>query len=90
MTGRDLWEMREQIGQPTSPLKAIRANCLDCAGDSAANVRDCELTDCFLHPFRFGKNPFLKKRKLSAKQLAALRAGNKNRRKKSSFIAEAT
>ena len=46
----------------TSPLKAIRAKCLDCVWGQANEVRKCHLEDCELHPFRFGKNPFSKKR----------------------------
>jgi len=42
----------------TTPLKAIRANCLDCMGGSAQYVRECGLRSCPLWPFRSGKNPF--------------------------------
>ena len=41
-----------------SPVKAIRAKCLDCSYDQPSEVRDCHLTDCALWPFRMGKNPF--------------------------------
>jgi hypothetical protein len=41
----------------TSPLKAIRAKCLDCSGDRPKEVTLCPVTDCELYPFRFGKNP---------------------------------
>lgn len=44
-----------------TPLKAIRLKCLDCMCGNAAEVRRCDLTDCSLHPFRFGKNPYHKK-----------------------------
>ena len=40
-----------------TPLKAIRAKCLDCSGGSAHEVRGCHISDCSLHPYRFGKNP---------------------------------
>ena len=53
----------------TSPLKAIRENCLDCNG-TASEVKLCPCTDCALWPFRFGKNPY-SKRKLSDEQRAA-------------------
>ena len=43
-----------------TPLKAIRAKCLDCCRSQAAEVRQCPVTDCSLWPFRFGKNPNLK------------------------------
>ncbi len=44
-----------------SPVKAIRAKCLDCCCGSPAEVNRCHLDDCALHPFRFGKNPFIKR-----------------------------
>jgi hypothetical protein len=40
-----------------TPLKAIRARCLDCVGFRKAEVRRCEETNCPLHPYRMGKNP---------------------------------
>ena len=65
-----------------NPLRAIRAKCLDCCGGSPAEVRECEITHCDLHPYRMGKNPFRKKRELSDEQrevlatrLAAARQG---------------
>ena len=39
-----------------SPLKSIRAKCLDCAG-RPKEVRLCTDTDCALYPFRLGRNP---------------------------------
>jgi len=43
-----------------SPLKAIKAHCLDCCGGSRREVKACEIADCPLHPFRLGKNPHRK------------------------------
>lgn len=40
-----------------TPLKAIRAKCLDCVCGQANEVRLCPCTDCSLYPYRFGKNP---------------------------------
>ena len=40
-----------------TPLKAIRAKCLDCSGGSYAGIRDCPMTDCPLWPYRMGHNP---------------------------------
>lgn len=54
----------------TSPVKAIRAFCLDCVGGSANEVKLCPSTKCALRPFRFGKNPFTK-RELTDEQRAA-------------------
>ena len=39
------------------PLKAIRAKCLDCSGGSQAEVRNCDIEDCPLWPYRMGHNP---------------------------------
>ena len=40
-----------------SPLKAIRAKCLDCMCDQPMEVRLCPCTDCPLYPYRMGHNP---------------------------------
>lgn len=40
-----------------TPIKAIRAKCLDCMCGSVTEVRLCPCTDCSLYPFRMGKNP---------------------------------
>lgn len=53
-----------------SPLKAIRANCLQCVGGSAYDVRTCTAKNCYLFPFRFGKNPYTKKREMTEEQRA--------------------
>jgi hypothetical protein len=37
-----------------TPMKAIRAKCLDCSCGSAQEVRSYELEGCPLWPFRFG------------------------------------
>lgn len=56
----------------TSPLKAIRAKCLDCCCDQGTEVKLCPASDCPLHPFRFGKNPY-RKRELTEEQREAFR-----------------
>lgn len=40
-----------------SPLKAIRAKCVDCCGGSKSYVATCGIPDCPLYPYRLGKNP---------------------------------
>lgn len=40
-----------------TPIKAIRAKCLDCSCWQPSEVRNCTAVDCPLHPFRLGKNP---------------------------------
>ena len=43
---------------PLTPVKAVRQYCRYwCVDNSIAAVRDCEITNCPLHPFRLGKNP---------------------------------
>lgn len=42
---------------PHQALKAIRANCLDCMGGNANEVRLCDQDGrCTMWPFRFGKS----------------------------------
>lgn len=43
-----------------TPLKAIRAKCMDCGNDQYNEVKMCPVTDCALYPFRMGKNPHRK------------------------------
>ena len=54
-----------------SPTKAIRAKCLDCCGENAAEVRRCFLVDCTLWPFRMGSSPFRPKLSEDEKQRRA-------------------
>lgn len=50
--------MDQQNNVITSPVKAIRAYCIDCMCGNTAEVRRCPLDSCPLFPFRFGKNPY--------------------------------
>jgi hypothetical protein len=54
-----------------SATKAIRAKCLDCCGDNAAEVRRCHIVDCSLWPFRMGSSPFRPKLSEDEKQRRA-------------------
>jgi len=60
-----------KAGKRVSPLKVIRANCLECNGYSEMEVRECAAEDCICYKFRFGRNPV--KRVMSEKQRANLR-----------------
>lgn len=40
-----------------TPIKAIRAKCLDCSGFKPSEVRNCNIPECSLFSFRMGKNP---------------------------------
>jgi hypothetical protein len=51
-----------------TPIKAIRAKCIDCCGGVMYQVRECGCSDCSLYPYRMGKNP---NRKRNAEQTEA-------------------
>lgn len=40
-----------------TPIKAIRAKCLDCCCGSRQEVRECKIKNCTLHPYIMGKRP---------------------------------
>jgi hypothetical protein len=40
-------------------LRAIRENCVACAGNSQAEVRRCGMVACPFWPYRMGANPFV-------------------------------
>lgn len=40
-----------------TPLKAIRAKCLDCCCGQVAEIRRCGLENCPLFPYRTGHRP---------------------------------
>ena len=40
-----------------TPVKAIRAKCLDCCCGQRGEVRLCPVHDCSLHPYRMGRRP---------------------------------
>lgn len=40
-----------------TPLKAIRAKCIDCMCGQMVEVKLCPCKDCSLWPYRFGKRP---------------------------------
>lgn len=60
----------------TSPLKAIRAFCIDCMGGSVREIKLCTAPKCPLYAFRMGKNPY-RKRELSPEHLAKLQEARK-------------
>ena len=72
----------------TSPTKAIRAFCVECSGDSTAEVKRCPATHCPLYPFRFGKNPYRKRREMTEEERQVLRDRLNNSRKTPSNSAE--
>lgn len=40
-----------------TPIKAIRAKCLDCTCGQVAEVRECPIKECPLHEYRMGHRP---------------------------------
>lgn len=66
--------MQQTNSEPryASPVKAIRAFCLDCVGGSVQEVRLCPAKKCALYPYRFGKNPFKPKREYSEEERAKM------------------
>ena len=40
-----------------TPLRAIRAKCLDCSGWSTYEVKSCPMVNCPLYGYRDGHNP---------------------------------
>lgn len=65
-----------------APLKAIRAKCLDCCCGQANEVRLCPSTQCPLHAFRNGKNPYRTQRELTPEEKEALATRLKEAREK--------
>ena len=53
----NLSERRCDCNRILTPLKAMRAYCLDCCCGSSNEVRLCPSTKCSLFPYRFGKRP---------------------------------
>lgn len=79
---------------PMSPLKALRARCLDCCAGSAHEVRLCTAAACPLWPFRMGSNPWRaqpsSERREQGRALAAkMRARAANQRRDRGSDAEA-
>lgn len=56
-----------------TPMKAIRAKCLDCCAGQYSEVKMCPCTTCPLYDFKLGKNPNRKPRNLTEAQREALR-----------------
>ena len=52
-----------------TPIKAIRAKCLDCTCGQFSEVRECRLTTCPLWEYRMGHRP---KESEGAENVAAL------------------
>lgn len=51
-----------------TPIKAIRAKCLDCSAGQKKEVRLCPVVDCSLYPYRMGKRPTQGARKIQDRE----------------------
>jgi len=40
-----------------TPIKAVRAYCIECSGFDRVEVKGCEMVDCPLWPYRMGHRP---------------------------------
>ncbi len=40
-----------------TPMKAIRAKCLDCSCGQVKEIRECPVKNCALWPYRMGRRP---------------------------------
>lgn len=59
------------MANENSPLRAIKEKCVDCMGGSFVYVKECRATNCSLHPFRLGKNPYSKRQMTDEQRVAA-------------------
>lgn len=57
-----------------TPIKAIRAKCLDCCCGNPYEVKECPLEKCALHPYRMGKNPNIRDSGWTEERRAAQKA----------------
>lgn len=60
-------EFNQEVRENTNVLRAIRLKCYDCSSYQLSEVKNCNITNCPLYPFRLGKNPF-RKRELTDEQ----------------------
>lgn len=60
-----------------TPLKAIRAKCLECCCGSASEVKQCTVDHCPLYCYRDGHNP--SRRGIGDKHIDNRRLSQKNR-----------
>ena len=66
-----------------SPLKAIRAKCLDCCCGQASEVKNCPSKRCPLWEYRFGKSGRTRSMTDEQKQAASERLKSARMAKKS-------
>ena len=40
-----------------TPIKAIRAKCMECSNNQPSEIKECPIESCALYEYRFGKRP---------------------------------
>ena len=73
-TGKPCPFYQYRTGGKRTSIKVMRQFCLDCMGGNKEAISECEISDCLIYPFRFGKNPARAGRGQSAEQMASLRS----------------
>jgi len=74
--------MVEKAVKRVSPMKAIRLKCLECCAGSSNEVKVCDMDDCPLWAYRFGRYLDRPKRVLTEDQRQELRERLAKARKK--------
>ena len=67
--------MEEQ--KTLTPVKAIRAKCIECSGGNRSQIKDCPL-----YAYRHGKNPNRKPRVMTEEQRERMRGNLEKAREK--------
>lgn len=78
-----------KVESPMTPLRAIRAKCLDCCCGQAPEVKLCPAEDCPLWAYRLGKNPNIRREMTEEqREKARLRAILLNAKKHDSRVVQ--
>ena len=72
-----------------TPIKAIRAKCIECSGGNRVEADRCQIKDCSLYAYRHGKSPNRKPRVLTEEQREKMRINLERAREKRFQDAEA-
>jgi hypothetical protein len=49
----EFYQRNGTVNRPTSAVKAVRVFCKACVGGSLQRVKECDVTMCALHDFRY-------------------------------------
>ena len=72
--------MEEQ--KTLTPVKAIRAKCIECSGGNRSEADRCQIKDCPLYAYRHGKNTNRKPRVMTEEQRERMRENLEKAREK--------